>query len=331
MHNGVDVWTGRKILITGGAGYLASNLVRRLGDAACHIVRLDREGAAFPSSPGKARIEDVAGDIRDRSLWERLLDGTDAVFHFAAQTSVYVADESPSADLEINVAPMVALLETCSRRGYRPAVLFAGTATECGMTTRLPVDETQPDRPITIYDLHKLMAENYLKYFVARGALHGAVLRLANVYGPGPKSSSAERGVLNMMVRKALRGDALTVYGEGNHLRDYVYVEDVAAAFCAARAAIERISGLHFVIGSGRGHTIAEAIAMVAERVARTTGRRVPMTHTALTGAQSPIETRDFVADATRFTRATGWRARVSLEEGIDRTIDYFLRGEGRE
>lgn len=313
-------------MITGGAGYLASNLVRALKEVECHIVRLDTSAAVFMPVSGRAHIEDVAGDVRDRAVWNRLLEGTDVLFHFAAQTSVYVANEDPSADLASNVVPMLAMLETCSHRGWSPVVIFSGTVTECGITEHIPVNETQQDHPITIYDLHKLMAESYLKYYAGQGVVRGAVLRLANVYGPGPRSSSADRGVLNMMIRRALDGDTLTIYGEGNHLRDYVYVDDVVAAFCAAGTGIDKVNGLHFVVGSGRGHTIAEAVHLVADRAARKTGRRVPVEHIEPGRPQSPIEARDFVADSTRFARATGWSARVSLADGIDRTVDYFLK-----
>jgi nucleoside-diphosphate-sugar epimerase len=189
----------------------------------------------------------------------------------------------------------------------------------------LPVDENHPDYPVTIYDLHKLMAEGYLKHYTAQDVVRGAVLRLANVYGPGAKSSSADRGVLNLMIQKALKGETLTVYGDGNYMRDFVYVEDVAHAFLEAGAKIDGVNGQHFVIGSGQGHTIAEAVNLVAERVALKTGQRVPVIHVEPPAALSQIETRNFVADTTRFSYATGWKARVSLVEGIDRTIDYLF------
>jgi len=331
MPSSRDNWVGKTILVTGGAGYLASNLVRLLADTPCRIVRLDKPETAFTPVAGAADVCDLTGDVRDRAVWERALDGVDAVFHFAAQTSVYVAAQHPCSDLEINVRPALHLLETCMERSWRPVILFSGTVTECGVPDRVPVDETHPDRPITIYDVHKLTTEGYLKHYAAEGRVRSAVLRLANVYGPGPKSSSADRGVLNLMIRKALAGETLTVYGTGEHLRDYVFVEDVAEAFLAAGANIEATNGRHFVIGSGKGHTIAQAIRMAADRVALKTGRRAPVTHIEPPGPQSPIEARNFVADSTRFKQATGWRPRVSLAEGMDRTIACFLENEGAD
>lgn len=315
----------RRMLITGGAGYLASGLISLLKDVDCHITRLGRAEEKFGSVAGRARIESVVGDVRERAVWERALEGADIVFHFAAQTSVYVANQDAQADLEANVVPLLHLFEVCRRKGIQPIVLFAGTVTEAGIPTSLPVDESHPDHPVTVYDLHKLMAERYLKYYVSQGLVRGASLRLANVYGPGPRSSSADRGVLNMMVRRALAGEAITVYGQGKELRDYVYLEDVARAFVCAAAAIERTNGQHFVIGSGEGHTIAEAMTLVSQRVALRTGVEVPVVHIDPPQPQSPIEARDFIANTQLFNQLTDWRALFSLAAGIDRTIEATL------
>ena len=317
--------SGKTVLITGGAGYVATGIVRLLVEVDCRILRLMRPGRQAVAVTGKAQVRDVHGDVRERATWEAFLTDVDVVFHLAAQTSVYQADGDPAADLQANVLPMLHLMEVCRRQERPPAVVFAGTVTEGGLPDRLPVDEEHPDRPVTIYDLHKLMAEGYLKHYAGEGCARGVILRLANVYGPGPASSRGDRGVLNTMIRRALQGDPLTIYGAGNHLRDYVYVEDVAQAFLDAACAIEAVQGRHFVIGSGEGHTVAEAIRLVAERVAAKTGRRVPVTHVEPPAGLSPIEARNFVADPRRFMEATGWRPRHSLQDGIDRTIEAFL------
>jgi UDP-glucose 4-epimerase len=317
-------YRGKTVVVTGSTGHLASNLIGALADTDCHIIRLSRPGAEFAPVIGKAKVEDVRGDISDRATWERMLGGADVVFHFAACTS-YASNKNPPADLAINFTPMLHLLETCRQSGYRPIVLLSGTVTQTGFPTRLPVDETQPDNPITVYDLHKQMAENYLKYYASQGIVRGAILRLANVYGPGPATSSAERGLLNIMTRRALGGEPLTVYGEGNYVRDFVYVRDVVEAFLMAGANIEQLNARHFVVGSGRGHTIAQSIHLVAERAARKTGRRAQVLQIDPPQPLLPIEARHFVADPRSFAESTGWRPRVSLAEGIDHTIDYYL------
>ncbi len=321
--------TFRRLLISGGAGYLATNLINRLAGSGCEMIRLDREGVVFPPlSSDETTVRDVVGDVRDRALWEHILENVDVVFHFAAQTSVYTANRDPAADLEANVIPVLHLLDACRSRQLRPTILFAGTATQCGIPAYLPVDEDQPDRPVTIYDIHKLTDEGYLKHYAGEGSIRAVTLRLANVYGPGPASGSADRGVLNSMIRKALQGETLTIHGTGEHVRDYVFVEDVAQAFLAAAAHADELNGRHFVIGTGRGCTIAGAIRTVADRVTRRTGKDVRITHVDPPGPQSPIEGRNFVADSTRFTQLTGWRPTVDLVQGIDRTIETYLTTE---
>jgi len=318
-------YSGRRILITGGVGYIATNLIKLIKGVDCHIIRLDRPGAAFAPHDSRAVIVDAAEDVMNPSIWKSILPGIDIVFHFAAQTSVYTANMNPLADMKINVAPMLHLLEACRQDHRKPRVLFSGTVTETGIPRRLPVDESHPDLPITVYDLHKLMAENYLKYYAGQGFVDGATLRLANVYGPGPKSSSVDRGVLNMMIRKALKGEPLTIYGRGEHLRDYVYVEDVARAFLMAGMTIEPLNGRHFVIGTGTGNRLADAIHLVATCLATRTGRHVEVAHVDPPGPQSPIEERNFIADSNRFHQTTGWRPLTNLEQGIISTMESLL------
>jgi UDP-glucose 4-epimerase len=325
MDDLIDAVKGKKLLVTGSTGYLATCLVTKLQYVDCSIIRLSQPGAHFTSTIGKAEIQNIEGDISKSEVWESVLTDVDFVFHFAAQTSVYVAEEDVRADMEKNVLPMIHILETCRKQKIKAKVLFAGTATEFGLPDHLPVDEKQLDRPITVYDLHKWVAENYLKYYTRTSDVQGVVLRLANVFGPGSQTSSRDRGVLSMMIRKALNGETLTVYGKGDYIRDYVYIEDVVRAFLYAAANIERLNGHHFVIGSGEKHTIAEVFNLIAERVALRTGKFVSVVHVDMPASLSPIESRNFVADTGAFNHATKWSVTCSLVDGIDRTIEAFL------
>ena len=297
----------KRILLTGASGYLATKLADALKDVDCTIIRLSRT-KDLEAICSKAKIVDIDGDIRTKELWEQTLEGVDIVYHFAAQTSVYVAKDDPYADLQANVVPMLNLLETCRSKKLAPAILFSGTVTEAGIVECLPVSETCNDSPITIYDMHKLIAENYLKYYCRRNVVRGATLRLANVYGPGP-SGNAGRGVLNMMVQKALAGEELTIYGKGDCLRDYVYIDDVVCAFLTAAKNIHKLNEKHFIIASGQGHTLAQAINK----------------HIKPQSEMSPIEERNFVANTGQFEQATGWKANYSLIDGISTMMDRAL------
>ncbi|MFH0855109.1 MAG: NAD-dependent epimerase/dehydratase family protein [Candidatus Omnitrophota bacterium] len=326
MNN--SVVNNKVILVAGGAGYIASNLVNAIKDCSCTILRLDRPGVNFPPVAGKAIIKDIARDIRADNAWAGLLEGVDIIFYLAGQTSVYSANNDPKADLELNVIPLINLLEACRKHNFKPCILFSSTVTISGVTEKIPVNESFPDNPVTIYDLHKSVAENYIKYYIKQGVLSGVILRLANVYGPGPKNSSSDRGILNLMVRKALNSEGLTIYGDGNYLRDYIFVDDVIAAFINGYANMDKCNGRHFVIGSGKGFRIADMVNLVAERARAKTGRGVNVEHIAPPEGLSGIEFRNFVADTTNFKQATGWLPKVCLAQGLDLTIGYYLNAD---
>lgn len=316
---------GKRLLVTGGFGFLASALVAILAPVECRIVRVTRQSTQpIPSPTGRVTCEHLVGNIREGGFWEHALVDVDFVFHFAAQTSLYTADENPMEDWQSNVLPMLSLLETCRARGWRPGILFAGSATQFGIPSRLPVDESHSDRPVSIYDWHKLLAEGLLEHYVRRGWARGTTLRLANIYGPGPTSGKADRGILNQMLRRALRGEALTLYGTGSQLRDYLFVTDTINAFLAAAAHLDVVNGRHFVLGSGVGHTIAQAFGLVSERAALLTGRNVPVVNVEPPAGLSPVEDRNFVADISQMFDATGWSPQVSLAEGISLTLMAF-------
>lgn len=310
----------QRIVVTGAGGYLGAHLVDRLAGVDCQILRVTRS-AASSHLPRVARITDVAGDVTDRGVWDRLADA-DVIFHFAAQTSGAASAANPEADFDANVTPMRHLLAACRERGRRPLVLFAGTVTQAGIPARLPVNEEAPDNPVTLYDRHKLMAERELETAALAGGVCGVTLRLSNVYGPGAPARAQDRNVLNRMIAAALRGQALTVHGSGAYMRDYVFIDDVMDAFLMAAAKPDQVNGRHFVIGSGRGITIRDAFELIASRVKLVTGRNVPVTVAESNTAPSPIEQRNFVADPARFAAATGWRPSWTLSRGIDRTIE---------
>ena len=318
----IHIFKGKRVLVTGASGYLASNLVAFLQNADCTIIRLTRNRKKLPSVTGSASLIDEQGDIRLSRTWESALENVDIVYHFASQTSVYVAEENPGDDLDVNVRPMLNLLETCRKNRWHPAVIFSGTVTEMGMPENLPVNEDPKDHPITIYDIHKLMAETYLIHYIRQGIVRGTVLRLANVYGPGPASSSADRGVINMMIRRAFAGDPLSIYGKGRSLRDYTHIDDVVTAFVKAFIHLNRTNGRQFVIGSGEGRTIRDVVNLIADRVALRTGIRVPVDHIDPPSPMHPIEYRDFVSDSSAFADAAGWSPIYAFPDGLEQTLN---------
>jgi nucleoside-diphosphate-sugar epimerase len=317
----------RTHVVTGGAGYLARSLVRELAAEPVAIRRFFRAAhGSLPAPPGLATVSDVHGDVTVRAELERALDGADVVHHLAAQTSIYAAEADPVRDVSTNVLPLLYLVEHARAGGHAPLVLLASTVTIYGLSSRLPVDESFAEDPRSVYDLDKLAAERLLAHYAANGVVRGAALRLANVYGPGPASSAPDRGVLNAMVRRALAGERLEIYGTGAWLRDYDYVDDAARAFVDAARDPDAVNGRSFIVASGEGVTVAAAVRLVAELVEEYTGRRVEVGHVPLPARLSPLETRQFVGRSDAFRRATGWAPRVSFREGLKYTIEHCAR-----
>lgn len=306
-YKNLDFYRNKNILVTGGSGYIGSSLVKQLKKATDKIIALSSKT-----------------DIRNKKVWKKLLRKVDVLFHFAAQTSSRVSNENPLLDAAINFLPIINIIETCQKNDYFPDIIFAGTVTQAGLTKTYPVNEKFKDRPITVYDINKLAAEKYLQYYSNQLGRRAVTLRLANVYGPGPASSSADRGILNLFIKKALRGKPLTIYGKGNFVRDYIYIDDVVNAFLVTGTKIDILKGNYYIIGSGRGYTIKKMATLIRDQVAKRTGKKVKVISIAPPKDLSFIERRNFVADSSKFKKATEWQAQYSLEQGIKNTIDFF-------
>ena len=321
-------FAGKKVMVTGASGFIANSLVLKLAEIGCRIVRLSRK-TILPTLPD-ADIIDIQGDITKEEGWESWIDEIEVIFHLAGQTSAYTAEESPLDDWRVNVLPVMNMCKACKKKGTAPIVVFASTATVIGFSEKIPVREDCYEAPITVYDIHKLTSEKYLAHYTLSGSVRSCSLRLANVYGPGLDRGSSDRGVINKLMRLALRGNPLTVYGEGKSIRDYVYIDDVAEAFLAAAAYSGNTTGHSYFIGSGRGCTLKASITEIAIAAEKVTGRRVEVLHADPPASLLPIEHRDFIADISAFSAATGWKPQYDLRDGLAKTAGFFASRQQR-
>lgn len=308
---------GGAIVIAGARGYIGSALARHLAarGRALRLVSRSREEPIIAKGP--APVEYVQADLRNVDNWRRLMDGADAIIHLSSRTDLRAAEADPSGDDAINVDPARALATAAQRSGFTPKVVFASTVTIVGTQHGNPVNEHTPDRPCSIYDRHKLACEAIFLEATKAGLLKSCSLRLPNVYGPGA-SVNLNRGILNIMMRRALNGEPLTLYGKGSYVRDFIYLDDVVEAFAAAVDA-DVCDGSHYVIATGRGHTLGDAYRLVAEEAFAATGRRAEIVNVPEPADLYPIERRNFIGDSSLFRQRAGWRPTIALQDGIRR------------
>ena len=233
-----SAFENKGIVITGASGYIGTALAQRLRNAACDINLVGRRPIDAPQpSNGVARIQNTCADLTQSGAWDAILGDADVVFHLSAQTNLYFAEEHLQQDAQANVEPVRQLIEAARRlKTCRLKVVLASTATIVGNDHENPVDETFADNPISVYDRHKRTCERLLGDAAADGSLHACCLRLSNVYGHGAVSRNANRSILNTMMKRAAKGEALTLYGKGEYQRDFIHIDDVVEAFCSAAA-----------------------------------------------------------------------------------------------
>ncbi len=308
-----------RILITGASGLIGSALLDKLRDRNHSIICQSRR-----AQDGPAGVSWIKHDLITDSWEGACLPELDVVYHLAGQTSSASARRDPIDDLQGNVLALLRLLEYLRSRRRTPFVVLAATATQVGVTDELPIHERLPDRPITFYDIGKLAAEMYLMQYVREGWLQGCSLRFSNVFGGSKSGQQADRGIIDKVFRWAVSGRSIKIYGEGNYLRDYVFIDDVVAALMLAPQCAERTSGRNFYIGSGEEMTLKGAFSRVIALAEAATGRRVPLEHVTPPEDLSDIEYRNAVVDSSAFRDATGWTPRYDFDAGLKAAYGSF-------
>lgn len=314
----------RRLVITGGRGYIGSALANRFA-AEHRVPQLVSRSSPDQRIAAIGNIKQLQAELRSDAEWRALLESADAIVHLSWRTDLRAAEANPAEDHRLNVEPIRALIDAARNFGRPLPVIFASTVTIVGHAAPIPASEQTQDQPCTVYDRHKLECEALLLEATRQGWLRACNLRLANVYGYGSgiTSANSNRGTLNAIMRQAARGEALTLYGTGGYVRDFIFIDDVVDAFCRALATEDVLDGRHYVVASGRGHTLAQAFDLVAQEATSRTGCAVEVRRVPEPSDLHPIERRSFVGDSTLFQKLTGWRAQVDLQGGIR---DYFER-----
>jgi UDP-glucose 4-epimerase len=314
------------ILLTGGAGFIGSHMAERLVNQGHKVIVLDNEATGRRANvPEKARY--IKGDVSHYDELEPVFAaGLDAVFHIAGQVSLIRSFTDPIADLRTNTMGTLNVLQLCVK--YRvPRLLYASSMQVYGVTDVVPTPEDTPCRPASYYGITKYAAERYVHTTAERADLDFELrvtsFRMYNVYGPRQALDNPYQGVLGIFLGNLLRGEPLTIFGDGEQSRDFVYVGDVADAWLEA---LEKPAsyGRVFNLGSGRETSINELADLALASFGRT--RRDDDVRYA---AGRPGELLRVAADADQAHAVLGWRARVPFEEGLAETVRWARAAAG--
>jgi UDP-glucose 4-epimerase len=312
-------WTGRKVLITGGAGFLGSNVARALAGAGADVIAVDcflTEGGANRSNLEGTAVQLVEADIGGGAMAPLLAD-RDIVFNFAGRTGHLDSMTNPMSDLADNAESQLAFLEACRKANPRLRIVFTSTRQVYGRPQRLPVDESHPIEPPDINAVHKLAAENYHLLYHRLHGLKCSVLRLTNCFGPGMRIKDARQTFVGIWLRKALEDGAVEVWG-GEQRRDLLFATDFVAAVMTA-ADSDAVMGRIFNLG-GNG---AVSLTTLAQTLIKAAGRgRIERRE--FPAERKSIDIGDFVLDDSAFRAATGWAPTVDLEQALAESIAYY-------
>ena len=319
----LDCFRGRQVLITGGLGFLGSNLAIRLVGLGARVTLLDamvddHGGNLFNVEPVRDREMINFSDIRDESSLKYLVTGKDYVFHLAGQNDHVLSLRDPFPDIDINIKGSAMLLETCRRFNRSARLVYGGTRGEYGPAVMLPVAEDHPMRPRGIYELSSLTAQQLFQIYHDNHGVASVTLRLTNIYGERAQMKHSRFGVANWFVRQALDDGTIQVFGDGSLLRDFVYVQDAVEAMVRC-AATEEAYGQVFNVGNNRASNFRE----LAETVVRVAGSgRWELTP--FSPERAAQEPGDFCSDIRKIKRVVGWEPTTRLDDGVASTVRYY-------
>jgi UDP-glucose 4-epimerase len=321
----LDALRGKRALITGGMGFIGSNLAIALVERGVQVTIVDAMlpgygGNLFNIEPIRNRVTVNFCDIRDVNVMNYLVKDQDFIFHLAGQVDHILSLTDPFPDIDINIKGTAVLLEACKHHNPAVRVIYTGTRGQYGPAVSLPVSENAPTHPKGIYEISRLTAEKIIQVYHHVHGISGSLLRLTNIYGPRAQMMHSRYGVVNWFVRLAIDDETIKVFGDGQIKRDFLYIDDCVQAMLMA-AICPEASGEVMNVGIDHSTNFVELAEMVIGVAG--SGRWEFAPFSPERKAQEPG---DFYSDISRIRRSLGWEPTTSLHAGLSQTVDYYRK-----
>ena len=311
------------MLVTGGLGFIGSNLARTLATLGADVLLVDSlipdyGGNLFNVAGFESQLRVNIADVRQQSTMNYLVRDREVIFNLAGQVSHIDSMRDPATDLDINCRAQLTLLEACRRHNPHTKVVYAGTRQVYGKPAALPVDETHLVRPTDINGINKAAGEYYHLVYDSVFGVRACSLRLTNVYGPRQLIRHNRQGFIGWFIRLAVEGKEIQIYGDGSQLRDFVFVDDVVDAFLRA-GATDAVNGDVFNVGGLEPISHRDLVELLIGTAGSGSVRYVEWPP-----EKKAIDIGSFYSDSTKFRTAVGWHPEINLREGLRRTVEYY-------
>jgi UDP-glucose 4-epimerase len=324
-NNSMSFYSNKKILITGGLGFIGSSLAKQLVVFGSKVTLVDSlipkyGGNLFNIHELKDRVTINVCDVRDPFAMAYLVKGKDIIFNLAGQTSHIDSMINPKTDLDINITAQLSILEACRKYNSNVKIVFASTRQLYGRPKYLPVDELHPTKPVDVNGINKLAGEGYHILYNDVYGLRTCVLRLTNTYGPGMRIKDANQTFLGIWIRNLLEGKTIKVFGDGKQLRDFNYIDDCVTAMLLA-GVNELANGKIYNLGSNEVINLKDLAKELVSLVDVGSYEIVPFPED-----RKAIDIGDYYSDYTRIEQDLSWKPSVDLQQGLRNTINYYAK-----